>query len=83
MILRQKSKVNRKIWFAFLELGAMKFHEQRRGPSRLLFSQARACPCPRRLYYERPMPAALAVAFGPRVPPVINHLNLSWHIRYY
>ena len=47
----------------------MKFHEQRRSPSRPLFSRARACPCPRRLCYEKPMPAAHAVVLGPEGPP--------------
>ena len=36
---------------------------------RPLFSQARACPCPRRLCYEKQMPAAHAVVLGPEPPP--------------
>ena len=51
-----------------LELGDLKFHEQRRGPSRPLLSRARACLCPRRLCYEEPIPAAHAVVLGPEVP---------------
>ena len=62
----------RVLFMLLLELGATKFHEQRRSPSRPLFSRARACPCPRRLCYEKLMPAAHAVALGPEVPPGIH-----------
>ena len=55
----------------------MKFYEQRRSPSRPLFSQARACPCPRRLCYEKTMPAAHAAVLGPVVPPESGPLVLS------
>jgi len=53
-------------------LGAMKFHKQRGGPSRPLFSRARACPCPRRLCCEKIMPAAHAVVLGPKASPEIG-----------
>ena len=62
-----------------LELLAMNFHEQRRGPSRPLFSRARACPCPRRLCYEKPMPAAHAVALGPERAPRTRTTQQAYH----
>ena len=53
----------------------MAFDEQRRGPSRQIFSRVRACPCPRLFCHEKPMPAAHAVVLGPEVPPAIHHNN--------
>ena len=54
-----------------LELGAVKFHEQRRSTSRPLFSRARACPCPRQHCYDMFMPTAHAtiVLFLAQKPP--------------
>ena len=54
------------------ELGAWSYEISRaeeEPPSRPLFSRARACPCPRRLCYEKLMPAAHAVVLGPEAPP--------------
>ena len=51
-----------------MELGAMEFHEQRRGPSRPLISRARQ-PLPPPAIYEKTMPAANAAVLGPEVSP--------------
>ena len=63
-----------------LELLAMNFHEQRKGPSRPLFSRTRACPCLRAGFDTRSrcllrMPPFLAQ----KCPSVIDHPLRSVH----